>query len=144
MGLKSVTNIILQPNTISSSYSPFTPLRCSVTALSVSNLITHKLTCTVLTLSLRCLGPPTHHRATATRPWELRQNCLLSNGCDSECVCKCVPPTPLLYVPGMWRFVWCVSHTLCYQHLCDEHKHSPRGRGLASQMVQCQGAWVWF
>lgn len=24
----------------------------------------------------------------------------------------------------MWRFVWCVSHTLCYQHLSDGHKHS--------------------
>lgn len=43
------------------------------------------------------------------------------------CMCQCVPFSLFLYVPGMWRFVWCVSHTLCYQHLCDEHKHSLRG-----------------
>lgn len=55
-----------------------------------------------------------------------------------------------LYVPRMWRFVWHVSHTLCYQHLCDEHKHSLRGLAGrvgwvgVSQMVQCQGPQVWF
>lgn len=56
------------------------------------------------------------------------------------CVYVCV----YFSVPGMWRFVWRVSHTLCYQHLCDEHKHSLRGLGVVSQMVQCQGPWVWF
>lgn len=55
-----------------------------------------------------------------------------------------------LCVPRMWRFVWHVSHTLCYQHLCDEHKHSLRGLAGrvgwvgVSQMVQCQGPQVWF
>lgn len=77
----------------------------------------------------------------------LRATCLLTTGCDCElclCVCNCVPLILFLPVPGMWRFVWHVSHTLCYQHLCDEHKHSLRGLGVASQMVQCQGPQVWF
>lgn len=60
------------------------------------------------------------------------------------CLCKCVLLFLFLSVPGMWRFVWRVSHTLCYQHLCDEYKHSLRGLGVVSQMVQCQGPWVWF
>lgn len=119
--------------------------------LSVSNLITYNMTYIILTLSLPRLGPPTHHRSTSTRPWELKATCLLPTGYDSGCslcvtvfVCKCVPLSLFLPLPGMWRFVWRVSHTLCYQHLCDEHKHSLRGLGVVSQMVQCQGLWVWF
>lgn len=59
--------------------------------------------------------------------------------CKPVCVCVCVSLCLFVSVPGMWRFVWRVSHTLCYQHLCDEHKHSLRGLGVVSQMVQCQG-----
>lgn len=39
----------------------------------------------------------------------------------------------------MWRFVWRVSRTLCYQHLCDEHKHSLRG--LVGVGWQCVCVW---
>lgn len=129
------------------------PLRVCMIVLSVSNLITYNSTYIVLTLSLPRLGPPTHHRPTSTHPWELSATCLLTAGYDSGCslrvsvfvcVCKCVPLFLFPSVPGMWRFVWHVSHTLCYQHLCDEHKHSLRGLGVVSQMVQCQGPWVWF
>ena len=56
--------------------------------------------------------------------------------CVCLCVCVCVrrrvPLILVLPVPGMWRFVWRVSHTLCYQHLCDEHKHRLRGLGWGS------------
>lgn len=134
--------------------SYLSPLLHVMIVLSVSNLITYHFTYIVLTLSLPRLGPPTHHRPTSTRPWDLkRATCLLTPGYDSGCspcvkcvcVCECVPPSTLfLSVPGMWRFVWRVSHTLCYQHLCDEHKHSLRGLGVVSQMVQCQGPRVWF
>lgn len=68
-----------------------------------------------------------------------RASCFPTTGYDCErcpcvcvCVCSCVPLILVLPVPGMWRFVWRVSHTLCYQHLCDEHKHSLRGLGWGS------------
>lgn len=106
--------------------------------LSVSNLIIYYSIYRTPTLSLACLGPPTHHRPTATCPEERaasRQLVMTVNAAPvfvCVCVCSCVPLILVLPVPGMWRFVWRVSHTLCYQHLCDEHKHSLRGLGWGS------------
>lgn len=120
--------------------------------LSVSNLITNNSTYIVLPCHYPVWVHPLiidqypHAPNSWERPasWQLVMIVDVDNVYVCVCVCECVPLFLFLSVPGMWRFVWRVSHTPCYQHLCDEYKHSLRGPGVVSQMVQCQSPSVCF
>lgn len=144
----------LKPNPVSSTHLPFTLLHFSLTALSVSNLITPKLTYIVLTLSLPCLGPPTHHGAASTRPWEQRGTCLLTTGCDSGRIlwvlvglCLCVCDSAFSSFCSSMCLgcgdLYGVLVTPCVISISVMSISIAWGDWrVASQMVQCQGPWV--